>query len=116
DDLSLQAAATARRHGMWEPGDRIVVGVSGGPDSVALLHVLNRLREAHSLTLTVAHLNHRLRGPAADEDAAFVRGLAEDWGLAAVVEEADVAGLARRRGLSIQEAAREARYTFFLRV
>src|SRR5690606_6560362 len=105
-----------RRHGMWEPGDRIVVGVSGGPDSVGLLHVLARLRDSHSLTLTVAHLNHRLRGRAADKDAAFVRELAEEWGWPWAIEEADVADLARRRGLSVQEAAREARYAFFLRV
>src|SRR5690606_7110870 len=107
---------TARRCRMWAPGDRIVVAVSGGPDSVALLHVLTRLKDQESLDLVVAHLNHRLRGRSADEDAAFVGSLAERWGLPAVVEEADVARMARQRGVGIQEAAREARYAFFSRV
>lgn len=115
-DLKSEVERTARRWSMWEPGHRIIVGVSGGADSVALLHVLTLLQHDVPLTLLVAHLNHRLRGEQAAEDARFVASLAQRWGLEAVCEEADVAALAREQGVGIQEAAREARYRFFQRL
>lgn len=115
-DLKTEVERTARRWRMWEPGHRIIVGVSGGADSVALLHVLTLLKEDVPLTLLVAHLNHRLRGEQAAEDARFVASLAQGWGLESVCEEADVAALANERGIGIQEAAREARYRFFQRL
>jgi tRNA(Ile)-lysidine synthase len=101
---------------MLAHGDHIVVAVSGGPDSLCLLHVLLQLREEYALVLDVAHLNHQLRGVDADQDAAFVARVAADWGLPAYIEARDVAALARRRGLAIEEAARQARYAFLGRV
>jgi len=94
----------------------VVVGVSGGPDSLCLLHVLNRLREGYGIELHVAHLDHRIRGWESRDDAAFVARLAEEWGLPATVEAHDVPRLARENTLAIEEAARQARYSFLAQV
>lgn len=98
--------------GMGEP---VVVGVSGGPDSVCLLHVLCRLGGEYGLSLHVAHLHHGLRGGDADADAAFVQSLAAEWGLPCTIERADVPALARKNRLAIEETARCARYAFLSR-
>lgn len=97
------------RHRLIRRGERVLVAVSGGPDSVALLHLLLRLRGELSLELCVFHMDHGLRADAAD-DAAFVCSLAKEWGVPAVVAREDVAAM-RRRGESTQEAARRVRYT-----
>jgi tRNA(Ile)-lysidine synthase len=100
------------RHGLIAEGDGILIGVSGGPDSVALLHLLAARASAGRLRLGVAHLDHGLR-PESERDADFVRAMAVGLGLDVYVERADVAGMQRRRRLSLEEAAREARYDFF---
>jgi tRNA(Ile)-lysidine synthase len=103
------------RHVLVEPGDCILAGVSGGMDSVCLLSVLRGLAPKGGFRLIVAHLNHGLRGPDADADAEFVAGLAREWDLPCVVERVDVPALARDRRLSLEEAARHARYAFLAR-
>ena len=92
---------------------RLLVGVSGGLDSTSLLHVLF---QQGFRNLTVLHLNHGLRGKDADADAAFVKALARRFKLPFITARADVAGLARQRKLSIETAARQARYAFFASV
>ena len=92
---------------------RYLVGVSGGRDSVALLHALG---EAGFKRLILCHLNHGLRGRAAAADARFVAALAKRLGLECEAERVDVAGLAKEAGHSIETAARQARYAFFARV
>ena len=104
---------TIRRHNLLARGQHILVGVSGGADSVALLAVLRRLAPAWKLRLTVAHLNHGIRGPAAAADAAFVAGLARRWKLKFVGGRVNVPVQARRRGISLEMAGRSARYGFF---
>jgi len=94
----------------------VVVGVSGGPDSLCLLHVLRRLRENLDLSLHVAHLNHGTRGEASDADARFVRSMADTWNLSVTVERRDVPALADEHGLAFEEAARRVRYAFLDRV
>lgn len=110
--LPERVAHFCQKHNLFTPHDKIVVGFSGGPDSFCLLHLLNRLRPRFSLRLTVAHLNHQLRGPDAEADAAFACQIAEQWRLPFRLESRDVAGLAAARQQSIEEAARQARYTF----
>lgn len=105
-----------KRYHMLSKGDGVVVGVSGGPDSLCLLHLLLRLCDDYALHLHVAHLNHSLRGEEADADAAFVAELATKWGLSVTVEKRDVAALAKERKLAIEEAARQARYAFLASV
>ncbi|MDI6632279.1 MAG: ATP-binding protein, partial [Thermoanaerobacteraceae bacterium] len=114
-DLLPQVRETIRRFKMFQPGDVVVVGVSGGPDSVALLDLLWRLREDLQLQLHVAHLNHLLREEAARE-AEFVRQLAAFYCLPVTVEVADVPAYAEEQRLSIEVAAREVRYRFFASV
>jgi tRNA(Ile)-lysidine synthase len=108
------ARKTIEYHHMVERGDRVLVAVSGGPDSVALLDVLVTLRSDRDLNLHVAHLNHLLR-PDAAADAEFVRALAAERGLPVAIESADVRALAAREKRSIEEAARNVRREFLLR-
>lgn len=101
---------------MLAAGDTVVVAVSGGPDSVALAHLLQRLAGEYALSLHVAHLNHQFRGTESEEEARFVRELAANWGLPCTVEAVDVpAYLARHRG-SAEAVARHLRYTFLEQV
>jgi len=88
--------------------------VSGGPDSVALLHILKALSNKYRLRLAVAHVNHRLRGTDSDGDAAFVASLAEQMAVPCYQHDADVDGYRRRHRLSLETAARQVRYGFFL--
>ncbi len=107
---------TIAEHRLVESGDRVVVGVSGGPDSLALLHVLNGLRDELHISLHVAHLNHQLRAAESDADADFVQAIVREWGLPATIQERDVRALAREQHLSLEEAARHARYAFLAEV
>ena len=107
-----QVRRTIERYELLPRGEIIVVGVSGGPDSLCLLHALHRLADEYALRLHVAHLNHQIRGAEADSDAAFVADLAAEWGLPCTVKTRDVPALANRHKMAIEEAARQARYTF----
>ncbi len=111
----IDAVATfCQQQQILEPNDHIVVGVSGGPDSFCLLHLLTRLAAQFDLTLTVAHLNHQLRAEAAG-DAKFVKEITTEWDLPFVAESQDVAQVAAQRKQSIEEAARQVRYAFLWR-
>ena len=116
DTFVAAVAALVEREGIIPPGAGVVVGVSGGADSVALLAVLRDLatRPGAGWRLTVAHLNHRLR-PEADEDEQFVAELAARWQIPLVRERCDVRDEARRTGEGLEQAARTVRYDFLLR-
>ncbi len=116
NDLLPKVRQYIRRYDLFRPGEAVVVGVSGGPDSLCLLHLLQRLAPELGLRLHVAHLNHGLRGPEADADAAFVADLAAGWGLSVSQAKINVASLAEAGGLSLEEAARHARYAFLAEV
>ncbi len=109
-------ARTIRTLGMFQRGDAVLVGASGGPDSMALLHLLLKLAPEFDIGIAMAHLNHGLRPGAADRDAAFVKTLAEKLGLPCFVEKIDVRKHRRDHKLSLEEAARRVRYDFFGRV
>jgi len=96
-------------------GDRVLVAVSGGVDSMVLLHALHRLAKQHGWQLTVAHFNHRLRGRASDADENLVRRTAAAMKLAVVAGRADVKAFARKSKLSIEMAARKLRHEFLAR-
>lgn len=106
---------TIETKNLLEDGDRVLVCVSGGPDSMALLHVLMELRGQYDIEIFVAHLNHALRGRAANTDADFVRKAAADLGLMFIAEKIDVKKIAESQKTSIEEAARDARYGFYSR-
>lgn len=106
--LLKKVQKTIARFGMLNPGERVVVAVSGGPDSMVLLHLLCLLQEPLALRLHVAHLDHGLRGEEGKRDAEFVRGWAEKGGLPSTIGRVEV----RKMKGSLQEAARHARYRF----
>ncbi|MCB9799450.1 MAG: tRNA lysidine(34) synthetase TilS [Candidatus Omnitrophica bacterium] len=97
-----------------EPGDTVFVACSGGPDSTALYHLLNALREKWKLKLGLLHFNHDLRGKASSQDQKFVMALAKQHEVSVYTEKANgIKKQARRMKESIEEAARHARYAFF---
>ncbi|MCO6439109.1 MAG: tRNA lysidine(34) synthetase TilS [Phycisphaerae bacterium] len=100
------------------PDDFLVVGVSGGPDSMALLHILQDLNRIAkwSLRLHLAHLDHQLRPEEGEMDAAFVQAAADSLGLPLSVDRRDVARIAQERRESVEETGRRERYDFFERV
>jgi tRNA(Ile)-lysidine synthase len=112
-ELQRQVQQTIAEHRMFQTGDRVLVGVSGGPDSVALLHILMEIAPEYALTLAIGHLNHSLRGGASDRDAEFVEALARQTGLAIFSEKKDVRRFGRHHRLSIEAAGRRVRYAFF---
>src|SRR5438067_1967714 len=98
---------------MFEPGDRIGVAVSGGADSVFLLHALFELAPRWDLALSVLHLDHGLRGEESRGDALFVRELAGRFGLPLHIAASDVAGTKAATGDNLEQSARRARRMFF---
>ena len=102
-------------HAMLAPGNHILCAVSGGADSVCLLHWLKGRAAEDGFTLTAAHFDHRLRGAESHRDAAFVEELCRAWKVPCAVGHGDVAGEARRRGTGIEETARALRYDFLER-
>lgn len=111
--LPERALATIRKHGLIQPGARVLAAVSGGADSVALALVLGGLAPSLGFTLAgLAHLHHGLRGADADADAQHVAALAARLGVPLVTARADVAARAAEVGESIETAARRARYAF----
>ena len=95
-----------------QPHDKIVVAVSGGPDSVALLHVLVQLSSIYQWQLLVAHVNHKFRGSESDLEAEFVRELAVSLQLPYEIADIDVPSYIMQSSLNAQTAAREKRYEF----
>ncbi len=98
---------------MIEKGDRVLVAVSGGADSVCLLSILCSLKDRLGICLSVAHLNHMIRGEEAKRDENFVKSLCEKYGINCFVKSVDVPRLAEEKGISLEEAGRDARYSFF---
>jgi tRNA(Ile)-lysidine synthase len=105
-----------RESRMASAGDRVGVAVSGGADSVALLRLLESLRDELGVALVVVHFDHTLRGEESDRDAGFVEELARARKLEFVSAREDVRGAAAQTGWNIEEAARRLRYAFFHRV
>src|SRR5271157_2924119 len=95
---------------LFRKGQAILVAVSGGLDSMVLLHALHVLSKRYAWRLAVAHLNHQLRGSSSNADERLVRRTARRLGLPVVVERADVRGFARNHNVSLEMAARKLRH------
>lgn len=108
-NLIEKVKAAIEREKLIPAGATVVVGVSGGADSVALLHILHRL----GYPLVAAHLNHGIRGAEADADEQFVKDLCAKLGIECITQKTDVPALAKKKGISLEMAAREARHEFF---
>lgn len=98
---------------MLQERDSVLVGVSGGADSVALVHVMKEIAPIFSLKLGIAHLNHSLRGNESDADAGFVVSLSEKLNLPCYTSKEDIIAYKKKHGFSIEEAGRRVRYSFF---
>lgn len=107
------ALKTIRENGMFEKGDKVIVAVSGGPDSIALLHVLYRLREELDISLYVAHVNHGLRGIESDEDEEYTRRFCEKLNIEFKSKRVNLNEISKLRNMSSESAGREVRYEFF---
>ena len=111
-----QIRETICAHNLIEEGDHIVIGLSGGPDSVCLFHVLLKMAEEMKLTIHPVHINHQFRPGAAEADQAYVEALSQKYGLTARVFTVDCNALAEELGMTSEEAGRKARYDAFLQV
>ncbi len=98
---------------MFPKGGTVIVGVSGGADSTALLHFLNNHAEKWNFSLIAAHVNHGLRGENADHDEAFVKECCQKWAIPCEVLHEDVAALSKKRKEGLEACGRYVRYTFF---
>ncbi len=103
---------TVEQFHMLNQGDRVLLGVSGGPDSMALLHLMNGCRERYGVQLFVVHVNHQLRREAAEE-AAYVQHICRQWDIPFRLFSADVAAYADEHGMSLEQAGHEVRYACF---
>ncbi len=99
-----------QKNALISEGESVVLGVSGGADSVCLLVLFSMLQKEWDLDVHILHIHHGIRGTEADRDAAFVESVAKERGLAVSIEYADVPGEAKRRGMSEEEAGRYVRY------
>jgi len=111
-DLQSRITASIRTKQLFRPGDRLIIGLSGGADSTALLDLLATL-PAFPLRLVAAHLNHCLRGPDSDADEQFCRGLATQYGIPFESRRVDVKAAAAADSLNLEDSGRRARIAFF---
>jgi tRNA(Ile)-lysidine synthase len=112
--LEERALGFIQKHQLLSEGEKLVVAVSGGADSVGLLHILANLQL--KLKLHIAHLNHQLRGADSDADAEYVSELARKLAIPCTIKKRDVKGYQKEQRLSLEEAAREVRYRFLAEV
>lgn len=105
--------STINKYNLIENEDKVVIGISGGPDSVCLLHILYRLKEIMNIDVYAAHLNHQIRGLEAQKDALYISQLCEELGITYFVKSIDVPTYCKENGLSIEEGARKLRYEMF---
>lgn len=112
----IKVFRTVERNAMFDPGDRVGVAVSGGADSVALLHLLSMIADEYKLELFVLHLNHGIRGSESDRDEAFVVTLGESMGIPTDVGKISIPAIMEKLGGSLEDVCRKERYAFFERM
>lgn len=110
--LLKKVRKTIEKYSMLKNGDRVLIAVSGGPDSIALMNILYELKDEFNLKLIVAHLNHGLRGKESDRDEEFVKDAAKRLNLKCYTKRIKP-GMLKEKGVSPEESARRARYKYF---
>ena len=110
--MEEQFLKTVQKYNLINNGDSIVVGVSGGPDSICLLTLLNKFKNNLNIKLYVAHINHMIR-TVADEETAYVKDYCEQLGIECFVKKVDVLQKSKLEKIGTEEAGRKARYDFF---
>lgn len=102
-----------KENSMIDEGDKVLVALSGGPDSICLLHILNSLKTKLNIEILAAHVNHCLRGESANKDEEFARKFCEDLGIDFYVKRVNIDKVAKERKISTEMAGRDERYAFF---
>ncbi len=110
--LKDEVLKTIKEYNLITHGDRIVVGVSGGPDSICLLHILHSLKEELNIEIYVAHINHMIR-EVADEETEYVQKFCEDLGIKCFVRKENIIKMAKEQKKGTEEVGRTVRYEFF---
>jgi tRNA(Ile)-lysidine synthetase, N-terminal domain len=98
---------------MLNKGDKIIIALSGGPDSICLAHMLSKIKDIYGITLYAAHVNHCLRGQEADEDEEYARSFCSENNIEFYSRRIDIKVMAKEKNLSSETAGREARYAYF---
>ena len=111
--LEEKILQTIEKFDMLSFNDRILIGLSGGPDSVTLLNVLLSFKKKYNLSFFIAHLDHMLRGEESDKDVNFVKNLAQELDLLCEVKSCNLTEIVQKEHLSLEEAARDYRYKFY---
>ena len=109
-NAELQVRKTIKAHNMIAAGDTVILGLSGGPDSLCLLHILSDLRRSLPFELTALHVNHMMRGKQANEDAAWLSEHCRELKVPLAIEICNVYKMAEEQGISPEEAGRKARH------
>jgi len=112
-DLVVKATDTIKKHAMLKGGERVLVGLSGGPDSVCLLGVLRRIKDEFNLDIHAVYVDHNLRPGETPAEIAYCRDICEKMNIAFRIKSVDVKGYVKEHGINKQEAARELRYKAF---
>ncbi|MGM0507548.1 MAG: tRNA lysidine(34) synthetase TilS [Fusobacteriota bacterium] len=102
-----------KKSNLIKKGDKIILGISGGPDSVALFHLLRSIKDIRKIKLYLAHINHQLRGENAKKDEDFVRDLGKKFSIPVYVKSEDINEYSKINKIGLEEAGREVRYSFF---
>ena len=110
--LEKEVLTTIKKYNMIKEGDKVVIGVSGGPDSITLLNVLNKFKEKLNIKIYVAHINHSIRKEA-DEETEYVREFCKKIGVEFFFKKIDVEQEAKKLKIGTEEAGRNIRYAFF---
>ena len=115
-ELQKRFLNTINTYNMIQSGDKVIVGVSGGPDSVCLLHLLITFKKQLGIDVYVAHLDHMFRALESKEDTDFVKDLCKRWDVPFFSDRVNVPKFVKESGMSPEDAARRIRYRFFSRV
>ena len=110
--LKEKVLKTIKKYNLINEGDKVVIGVSGGPDSICLLHILHALKQDLKLELYVAHVNHQIR-EVADSETEYVKQICEKLGIECFVKKVDILKLAKEQKKGTEETGRNVRYEFF---
>lgn len=110
--LKEEVLKTIKDNNLINEGDKIVIGVSGGPDSICLLHLLNNLTNTLKITIYVAHINHSIR-EVADMETKYVQDFCKKIGVECFVKKEDILNLAKKQKKGTEEVGRQVRYSFF---
>ncbi|SEU10313.1 tRNA(Ile)-lysidine synthase [Salinibacillus kushneri] len=111
--LEDKVLSFCHKHQLFQEGDHIFIAVSGGADSLALLHFFISIRDRYQLTVTALTLDHQLRGEASRQDVQFVEEMCQKWEVECISKSLDVMQYQARHKLGVEEAAREVRYQYF---